>query len=199
MRGVLRRLTVAAAVVLLPSTVAAQELYTIDTSHSDISFTVRHLGVSNVRGSFGTVSGQITLDENDITKSSVNVTIDAASIDTEHERRDNDLRSEGFFDVAKYPNITFRSTRVEKSGAELVLVGELTMKDVTKEVRIPFEMTGPLVSANGQKRIGATGSLRVNRFDYNLRWNNLREAVPIVGDEVRIDLSVGATTPRPAR
>lgn len=169
--------------------------YEIDTGHSYVGFAVRHLGVATVRGKFARFSGEIMLDENDPTKSSVNVTIDASSIDTSHDRRDNDLRSANFFEVEKYPNITFTSTRIEQTADGLVLVGNLTMRDVTKEVRIPFEVTGPVV-LQGRKRMGAEGTLRVNRFDYGLQWNRLQEAVPVVSDEVRIELNIEANTPR---
>jgi polyisoprenoid-binding protein YceI len=136
------------------------------------------------------------IDENDLTNSSVSVTIDAGSIDTSHERRDNDLRSEDFFDVEQFPNVTFTSTRVEQTADGLVMVGNLTMRDVTREVRIPFEVTGP-VELQGRKRVGAEGTLRINRFDYGLQWNRLQEAIPVVGDEVRIELNIEAVTPRP--
>src|SRR5690606_19819041 len=154
------------------------------------------LGVTNVRGKFTEFSGHIMLDENDITKSSVNVTIVANSVDTSNERRDNELRSANFFHVAQFPEITFRSTAVERTDDGLVLVGDLTIRDVTKSVRIPFELVGPVDAANGRRRIGAEGSLRINRFDYGLQWNRLQETIPVVGDEVRIELSVEANTPR---
>ncbi|HSJ09327.1 MAG TPA: YceI family protein [Longimicrobiales bacterium] len=172
------------------------ERYNIDASHSYVGFSVRHLAVTNVRGKFTRFSGHIMLNEQDMTKSTVNVTIEAGSIDTSNERRDADLRSDNFFDAGTFPSITFVGRRVERGDDGLVLVGDLTMRDVTKEVRVPFELTGPVVSANGQKRIGAEGTLRVNRFDYGLKWNTLREAVPVVGEEVRIELNVEAVTPR---
>ena len=173
---------------------ADPERYNIDASHSYVGFSVRHLAVTNVRGKFTRFSGHIMLNEQDMTKSTVNVTIEAGSIDTSNERRDADLRSDNFFDAATFPSITFVGRRVERSDDGLVLVGDLTMRDVTKEVRVPFEVTGPVVSANGQKRMGAEGTLRVNRFDYGLKWNALREAVPVVGEEVRIELNVEAFT-----
>lgn len=174
----------------------AMERFEIDASHSHVGFSVRHLAITNVRGNFQRFSGHIMLNEQDITKSTVNVTVEAASIDTDNDRRDADLRGAEFFETAKYPSLTFVGKRIERAGDELVLVGDLTMRGVTKEVRFPFELIGPVTSANGQKRLGAEATLRINRFDYGLKWNTLREAVPVVGDEVKIELNIEAVTPR---
>jgi polyisoprenoid-binding protein YceI len=188
------------AAVLLglgPAVASAQaERYEIDTAHSNVDFVVRHLGVTNVRGSFARFTGHVLLDEADITQSGVDVTIDAASIDTRNERRDAHLRSADFFEVESFPTLVFRGRRVERAGDGLVLVGDLTIRDVTREVRIPFQVTGPVSMGEGRKRVGAEGSVRVNRFDYGLRWNRLTEAVQVVADEVRIELSISAVTPR---
>lgn len=170
--------------------------FDIDRSHSYIGFTVRHLAVTNVRGKFTDFSGHIMLHAEDVTRSTVNVTIGTNSVDTSNERRDGDLRGAEFFDAERFPSITFVSTRIERSDDGLVLVGNLTIRDVTKEVRIPFELVGPVAAPNGRQRLGAEGTLRINRFDYGLRWNRLQEAVPVVGDEVRIELSIEANTPR---
>ena len=188
----------AVAALVLTAAPANVETYSFDTAHTQISFVVRHLGVSNVRGKFNKFEGQIQLDTTDITKSSVRVTIDAASVDTDNERRDNHLRSEDFFEVARFPSITFVSKRIEKTADGMVAVGDLTIRDVTREVRIPFEVAGPLKSPNGQKRLGVEGRLVINRFDYGLKWNRMTEAVAVVDDQVRIELNVEATTPRPA-
>jgi polyisoprenoid-binding protein YceI len=189
---------IAAAALALTAGAPLEPLeYNFDASHTQIGFVVRHLGVTNVRGKFNKFTGQIRLDESDLTRSAVRVTIDAASIDTDHERRDNHLRSEDFFEVAKFPHITFVSKRVERAGDRLVAVGDLTIRDVTREVAIPFELAGPIKSGNGQKRLGAEGGLVINRFDYGLKWNRITEAVAVVGPDVRIELNVAATTPRP--
>lgn len=172
--------------------------YALDGSHTHIGFSVRHLGISNVKGKFNKFEGEIVLDEADISRSSVRVKIDPASIDTNNDRRDSDLRGEEFFDVAKFPAATFVSKRVEKKGPDLQVTGDLTIRDVTREVVIPFTMSGPLKSANGQKRMGAEGTLVINRFDYGLKWNRMTEAVAVVAPEVRIELSIEAATPRPA-
>jgi polyisoprenoid-binding protein YceI len=181
----------AVAQVSLPAAAAAQR-YEIDTAHSNVDFVVRHLGVTNVRGQFTRFSGHIMLDEADVTRSTVDVVIDATSIDTRNGRRDDHLRSEDFFEVERFPELHFRGRGVEREGSGHVLVGDLTIRDVTREVRIPFELTGPVTLGEGQRRVGAEGAVRVNRFDYGLRWNRITEAVQVVGDEVRIELSISA-------
>lgn len=193
----------AALLVFTPGTASAQgpaasdpERFDFDVAHTNIDFVVRHLAVANVRGKFNRFSGHILLDPADITRSTVSVTIDARSIDTANERRDDHLRSADFFEVEKYPTLTFTSRRVERTGDGFVAVGDLTIRDVTREVRIPFEVSGPISVGNGQRAIGVEGALRVNRFDYGLQWNRITEAVQVVGDEVRIELNVSARTPR---
>lgn len=171
--------------------------YAIDRSHTNLEFVVKHMLVSNVRGRFNTFEGEILLDEQDITKSSVNVTIDAASVDTGNERRDADLRSANFFETDRFPQITFVSKRVEHAGESYELVGDLTMRDVTKEVRIPFTLAGPVETGNGQKRIGIEGRLDVNRFDWGLMWDRKIETGGlVVAEDVRLELNIEAATPR---
>ncbi|HEX2166601.1 MAG TPA: YceI family protein [Longimicrobiales bacterium] len=170
--------------------------FDIDQSHSYVGFTVRHLGVSNVKGKFTRFSGHIMLNETDVTQSTVNVTVETGSIDTSNERRDNHLRSEDFFEAERFPQLTFVSSRIEETADGLVLVGNLTIRDVTKEVRVPFELSGPVTTESGRQRLGAEGTLRIDRFDYGLQWNRIQEAVQVVGDEVRIELNIEANTPR---
>lgn len=172
------------------------ERFDIDPNHSYVGFTVRHLGVSNVKGKFTRFSGHIMLNEADVTRSAVNVTIETGSVDTSNDRRDNHLRSGDFFEAETYPNLTFVSRRIERSADGLVLIGDLTIRDVTREVSIPFELAGPVTTESGRKRLGAEGSLRIDRFDYGLQWNRIQEAVQVVGDEVRIELNIEANTPR---
>jgi polyisoprenoid-binding protein YceI len=189
----------AAAALLVSVTAAGRPdpvRFDIDTNHSYVGFNVRHLGVSNVKGKFTRFSGHIMLNETDVTMSTVNVTIETGSLDTSNDRRDTHLRSDDFFAAETYPNLTFVSKGIERSADGLVLVGELTIRNVTKEVRIPFEIAGPVTAESGRKRLGAEGTLRVNRFDYGLQWNRLQEAVQVVGDEVRIELNIEANTPR---
>lgn len=194
---VLPALAVASA-AFRPATESAEPVrYVIDRSHTNLEFVVKHMLVSNVRGKFNTFEGHILLDEQDITNSTVTVTIDATSVDTDNERRDADLRSPNFFETERYPEIRFVSKRVERGGEEHVLVGDLTMKDVTKEVRIPFTLAGPVEVGGGQKRIGIEGRLTVNRFDWGLLWDRRIETGGlVVGEEVRIELNIEAATPR---
>lgn len=171
--------------------------YVFDRSHTQLGFVARHMLVTNVRGAFGEFEGEILLDEQNLANSSVTVTIQAASVDSGNERRDADLRSPNFFEVERFPTITFVSTRVETGGEQHVLIGDLTIRDVTKEVRIPFELTGPVETAPGQKRIGIEGRLTVNRFEWGLMWDRKIETGGlVVAEEVRLELNVEAVTPR---
>jgi polyisoprenoid-binding protein YceI len=173
------------------------ERYVIDRSHTQLTFVVRHMLVTNVRGKFNTFEGEILLDQQDITKSSVQVTIETASVDTDHERRDADLRGEDFFAADRFPTIKFVSKRIEQDGEGVVLVGDLTMRDVTKEVEIPFDLVGPVETGQGQKRIGIEGALTVNRFDWGLKWDRKIESGGlVVAEDVKIELNIEAATPR---
>ena len=173
------------------------ERYVIDRSHTQLTFVVRHMLVTNVRGKFNSFEGEILLDEQDVTTSSVQVTIETASVDTDHERRDADLRGEDFFATDRFPTITFVSKRVEQAGEGLVLIGDLTMRDITKEVEIPFDLVGPVETGQGQRRIGIEGSLTVNRFDWGLKWDRKIESGGlVVAENVKIELNIEAATPR---
>jgi polyisoprenoid-binding protein YceI len=196
-------LAFAATLLGAPAIVAAQpadggtvQRFELDHAHTNIGFTARHMMVTNVRGSFNSFRGHIDLDTEDLTRSKVFVEIDVASIDTNNQRRDDHLRSDDFFDAAEYPTITFLGERVEQDGDELILHGHLTIRDVTRPVAIPFEMTGPIV-AGGRPRLGAEGELRIDRFDYGVQWSNTMETGGlVVGPEIRILLNVTALGPR---
>lgn len=190
-------LIVAAAAMLLTAAAPPQaEKYTIDADDTYIGFAVRHLMVTTVRGKFKSFSGEINLDEKDITNSSARITIEAASLSTDNERRDTHLRSDDFLNAARYPTITFVGKRVEKSGDRMVLIGDLTIRDVTRPVSIPFQMTGPVTLPGGKKQVGIEAEFTINRFDYNLKYNRFQEAVQVVAPEVRIVLNVAAASPR---
>jgi len=163
----------------------------IDPAHSAAHFSVRHLMISNVRGEFTNISGSALFDPSDLSKSSVEVTIEAASLSTREPQRDQHLRSGDFFDVEKYPTLTFRSTRVEPRGQEFFkLTGELTIHGVTKEAT--FDMEGPTPTVKdpwGNVRAGVTGSTKINRKEFGLVWNAVTEGGGImVGDEVKITI-----------
>lgn len=171
--------------------VATSNVWRIDRGHSELTFSIRHM-VSRVRGQFNSWSGTITGDLDDWESAEVDVSIDAASIDTNHERRDADLRGKDHFEVDTYPTITFRSTKVERDGDRLRMTGDLTMRGVTKPVVLEGQLTG-IVQDRGRTRVGFEASTTINRKDFALVWNRVVEAGGwLIGDEVKIDISVAA-------
>jgi len=173
----------------------------LDPAHSAAHFSVRHLMISNVRGEFTKIGGSVLLNPADPTKSSVEVTIDAGSLSSREPQRDEHLRSADFFDVAKYPTLTFRSKRIEKLGEEYFKVmGDLTIHGVTKEVT--FDIEGPTPSVKdpwGNVRAGITGATKINRKDFGLVWNALTESGGVmVGDEVKINIEAELIQQTPA-
>jgi polyisoprenoid-binding protein YceI len=183
------------ASLLVAAAAQGADRYQIDPAHTQIGFSVRHLVISNVQGKFNEFSGTILYDAQDITKSSVSITIKAASIDTGVEQRDNHLRSADFFDAAKYPEITFQSTRLEKQGEGLVAVGILTMHGVAKEVVVPFSLTGPIKDPWGKQRVGVEASLTISRQDWGLSYSKAMDSGGlIIGNDVKIALNVEAAS-----
>ncbi len=181
-----------AAVLALPGH-AANSTWQIDPNHSAAQFAVRHLTISTVRGAFTKVSGTVQLDDKDIAKSSVDVTIDAASVDTRVPDRDNDLRSDHFFDVAKYPTITFKSKKVEQAGAgKLRITGDLTIHGTTKEVVLDVDgPTPPVKDPWGNQRAAAMATTKINRQDFGVKWNaTMDNGGVVVGDDVTITIDV---------
>jgi polyisoprenoid-binding protein YceI len=175
--------------VTAPSPIAKETQWQIDPAHSAAHFSVRHLMISNVRGEFTKLAGSAIINFVEPSKSSVEVTIDAASLNTREPQRDEHLRSADFFDVANYPSLAFRSTRIEAHGAdELKMTGNLTIHGVTKEVT--FEVEGPTPAVKdpwGNVRVGIEASAKINRKDFGLVWNALTEAGGlVVGDEIKI-------------
>jgi polyisoprenoid-binding protein YceI len=167
--------------------------WTVDPAHSVAQFTVRHLMISNVRGEFTRLAGTIELNEEDLARSSVRVTVDAASISTREPDRDAHLKSPDFLDVAKYPTMTFESTRISRNASgELELTGRLTIRGVTREVTFQVESFTPTIKDPwGNLRRGASASAKINRKDFGLAWNGLTETGGImVGDEVKITLDL---------
>jgi polyisoprenoid-binding protein YceI len=167
--------------------------YEFDPSHTTARFTVKHMMVTNVHGEFGKVTGTLDLDEKDVTKSTVAVTIDASTIDTREPKRDAHLRSKDFFEVEKYPSVTFKSKKVEAAGeGKLKVTGDLTMHGITKEVVLDVE--GPSKEVKdpyGNMRVGATASTTINRKDFGLNWNVALEAGGVlVSDAVKVDLEI---------
>ncbi len=173
--------------------------WNIDQAHSTAGFTVTHLMVSTVPGSFGKVSGKITYDGKDVSSIAVDATIDASTINTNNERRDTHLKSADFFEVAKHPTITFKSKRaIPGTAGKFKLVGDLTMHGVTKEVTL--EVEGPTQPVNAGRNIvmGANATTTINRSDWGLTWNRALEAGGVtVSDAVKITLGIEATRPNP--
>jgi polyisoprenoid-binding protein YceI len=188
-----RRMLLAVAVLCLaaPGLLHAAP-WEFDPEHTGVHFKVRHLMVSSVRGDFGSVSGKIVCDEADVTKSTADITIDAASINTRIAKRDEHLRSPDFLDVAKYPAITFRSKRVEKAGdGRLKMTGDLAIRGVTKEVVLTIEgPTAAIKDPGGNYRVGGQAATKIHRKEFGLVWNKVVEAGVVVGDEVEITIDV---------
>jgi polyisoprenoid-binding protein YceI len=173
--------------------VCAQDVYRIDPNQSTIGFSVKHMLINTVHGKFTDYSGTILLNENDLTKSSANLKINTASINTEVAPRDKDLRSPNFLDVAKYPEIIFTSHRVEKNANGYVLVGELAMRGVSKEVTIPFKYNGKVKDLLGNTRIGFEGGLTINRQEWGISYSRVLDSGGLVaGNEVKIELDIEA-------
>jgi polyisoprenoid-binding protein YceI len=171
----------------------AADTYTIDKAHSSVLFVVKHMVISKVKGEFNEYTGVIQYDEADVAKSSVEVTIKTASIGTRDEKRDGHLRSPDFFDAEKYPEITFKSKRIEKSEDGFVAVGDLTMRGVTKEIKIPFEITGFVTDPWGNTRMGVSAELKIDRQDYGISWSQKLDAGGlVVSDTVEIELEIEA-------
>jgi polyisoprenoid-binding protein YceI len=187
--------------VTAPSQSTKPTQWQIDPAHSAAHFSVRHLMISNVRGEFTNISGSALINPADPTKSSVQITINAESINTREPQRDEHLRSADFLDVANYPTITFRSKRVEPLGAEIFkLTGDLTIRGVTKEVSLDIEGPTPSVKDPwGNVRAGVTGSAKISRKDFGVAFNALTETGGVVvGDEVKITIEAELIQQAPA-
>jgi polyisoprenoid-binding protein YceI len=170
--------------------------WNIDTSHSSVSFAVRHMVFAKVKGRFAQWSGRIQLDEDDITRSAVEVEIQASSIDTGVADRDNHLRSADFFDVEQYPTLSFVSKRVERgSGDSLHVTGDLTIAGVTREVRLQTDFGGRGKDPWGKERVAFSAETKINRKDFGLTWNQALETGGVlVGEDVEISLDVQAVS-----
>ncbi len=185
---------VAALVLAAPSFAFATE-YNIDSGHSSASFAVKHMMVSNVRGSFSKVTGTATIDEKDITRSTIEANIDATTFNTNDTARDEHMRGPEFFDTAKYPSITFKSTKVAKAGKNLKVTGDLTMHGVTKPVVLDVEgFTTESKDPWGNIKRGGTATTKLNRKDFGLTWNKVLETGGVaVGEEVSITIDLQLT------
>jgi polyisoprenoid-binding protein YceI len=180
-----------ATAVLAAAPLRAADTYAIDKNHSDVSFQIRHF-VSKVRGRFADFEGAVQIDPSKPEASSVAFTIKAASIDTNQPKRDDDLRSENFFDVAKFPEITFQSTRIAPAGKDKYTVaGTLTMHGVSKEVTLPVSFLGFIKDPRGNERAGFELAMTLNRLDYGIRWNRALEGGgALLGDDVEVSINL---------
>ena len=172
--------------------------YKLDPAHSVIGFAIKHFEISLVRGRFKDFNGTVHYDASDVTKSTVEFTAKVESIDTGVEGRDKHLRTADFFEVTKYPEMTFKSTKVEKKGKGYVLHGDFTLKGVTKPISLPFTLTGVVKDNRGNLRFGIVAETKINRRDYGITWGaKLPNGGMNVADEVTIDLQLEALKAAP--
>jgi polyisoprenoid-binding protein YceI len=187
-----RSLILCSAVVLLSSALAAQQVWQIDPVHTNAQFSCRHMGISTVRGSFTKTTGTVQYDPSDPSKTAIDATIDVNSIDTRNDMRDKDLKSDHFFDVAKYPTLTFKSKSAQAAGSgKLKVTGDLTIHGVTKEVVLNVDgPSAPMKDPRGNMHMGAAASTVVNRSDFGM--NNMQG---MVGNEININIDVEVVQP----
>lgn len=187
-------IALAAALLVMGSvqSFAQSSTWTIDPMHSEAGFVVRHMGVSNVHGAFSKVTGTVVIDDKNLTKSSVNATIDTTTVDTGNSMRDTHLKSKDFFDVSVYPAMTFKSTKVVENGGKLQMIGDLTLHGVTKPVTIDLDTPSKeLTSPQGKIIRGFSGTTTINRRDFGLVWGGtLQSGDAMVGDQIKITLDV---------
>jgi polyisoprenoid-binding protein YceI len=164
--------------------------YDVDTAHSEITFVARHMMFAKVRGQFKSWTAALAYDPRDHSKTAVQVDIDVASIDTREAQRDGHLRSDDFFSAEKFPKITFKSKRIEGAGDKRYkLVGDLTIRDVTREVTLDVEQTGGGKDPWGNQRLGFSAKGAINRSDWGLKWNQALDAGGVlIGDKVEIEV-----------
>ena len=186
-----RIIVIAAVAVLMGTSARALDTYKVDPAHSTIGFSIDHLVINTVHGRFRQFDGSLAVDpDNGNALKQANATIQATSIDTDISKRDDHLRSPDFFDVAKFPTITFESTEVKKDGNQQVLVGKFTMHGVTKEVSLPVTVKGPIKDPWGNMRLGLEVNTKLDRKEYGLAWNKVIEAGGLmVGEEVTIQIN----------
>ena len=195
MDQLLSRTTISAALaaVLAVSAAATTTTWQIDPQHTAAGFAVKHLMISTVRGQFKGITGTVNWEDQDISKSTVDITIDATTVDTSEPKRDADLKSDKFFEVAKYPTITFKSKNIEQvSAGKLKITGDLTIHGVTKETVLDVEgPTPPVKDPWGNTRVAANATTKVNRQDFGVKWNaNMDGGGVVVGDDVAITIDL---------
>ncbi len=174
--------------------------WNVDPAHTRVGFSVKHLVISDVKGEFSKVSGKAQLDESDLSKSSVEMTIEVASVDTRDEKRDAHLKSADFFDAAKFPTITFKSTKVVagKDGA-VTVTGDLTMRGVTKPVTLEGTISKSIVDPWGLTRRGVSFTGKLDRKEWGVSWSKVTDVGAVVGDEVKLDIQAEITKDQPKK
>jgi len=194
----IRKIAVLAFALTLTTGTAFADAYKIDATHSGVSFSVRHMGIAKVHGTFNEFAGTVQYDAADTSKWAVDVTIQSASVDTRSENRDNHLRSDDFFNAETYPTITFKSTGVKaKADGTFALTGNLTMRDVTKPVTLDVEMLGAITDARGNERIAFSATTTIKRLDYGVKWSKTLDTGGLVGsDDVKIEIELAAVMPK---
>lgn len=181
-----------ATVTPVPTTTTTTTTWQIDPTHSHVEFAVKHLMIATVKGRFADVQGSVIASDDDPTDAKIEVTIGTASIDTRQEQRDTHLRSPDFLDVERFPTITFRSRRIEaQKGDEFRIIGDLTIRGITREVTLDAEHTGRARDPWGNDRAAFTATTKVNRKEFGLTWNQALEAGGVlVGDDLKITIDV---------
>jgi polyisoprenoid-binding protein YceI len=178
---------------LVTDTATKTTVWTIDTAHSNVEFAVKHLMFATAKGRFSNVTGTISVDNENIENSSVDVVIDAASVHTSEEKRDAHLRSGDFFDVENFPTVTFKSTKVEADGSDLKITGDLTIRGVSKPVVLKAEFNGQGANPWGQQVLSYSATTKFNRTDFGLTYNSALETGGVlVGEEVKLSIDVEA-------
>lgn len=179
------------ALVFAVSAIASAATWKVDASHSNIGFKVKHLMISNIYGSFLDFDVTVEFDENNYSNATIDVTINTESVDTDNEKRDGHLKGADFFDVENFPNITFASTKIKKSGDNYEIHGHLTVLGVTKEVVLDTELTPIITDPWGNNRMGGTATTKIDRSEFGLVWNKTLETGGLmVGNDVKITIEV---------
>lgn len=189
----MKRIVILLSLLLLSSPLYANTLYVVDSVHSQVHFTVPHLMFFKVRGNFTEFTGNIHIDVSGKTLTAAEATINAASIDTRNEERDEHLRSDDFFDVENHPTINFVTKKISGSGDNILVVGDLTIRGKTKEVTLNGSFVGTTTDPQGNQRAGFAATGTIDRRDFNLLWNRAIETGGVaVGDTVEIGLEIAA-------
>jgi len=189
---VFKRLTTFVFITLFAAATTGAAQWTIDKAHSSVGFSVRHLVISNVKGNFGDYTGNIEFAPEKLQSGTAQITVQVASIDTDDARRDEHLRSPDFFDAVQFPAMTFKSTKIhDVNGNEFKMTGNLSIRDITKEVTFDCVFHGVVDDPMGNTKAGFTATAKINRQDFDVKWNKTLDAGGVVvGDEVAITLEL---------